>query len=283
MRVALFWGLGILVGLIAVGTAGVLFLTETEAGLRYAERQLERFVSDQIPGAMEIGNLEAIDFAATEATDVVFSAPDGSPVINVEHTRIEWDLRKLLSGSIAFRRASTRGGFVEIQMRPSGRLTIQDVFASEEPQDQSGEPTELDLENMHVEDMAVRLSFTGPVEFVVNEVEGFVRVWRHDTPGTRVRLDRVEGVFDEPFILDDRIELNDLSGQVWAEQEHVLSMGFKLGVRSGHVNVDLDYFDREATPVEIRLNPEPGGGTLLSVATTKIRGWLSDEVGITVE
>jgi len=267
---------------LALGLVGGLWAVNTESGLDWARGELERFVSDRIPGRMSVGELEEIGLFRTKARSVEFFTPDDAAVILADHVDIDWDIVALLRGRVAFRRAEIDGGQVEIAVQSNGRLTIEDAFSS--PSDEgTGEPTKLGLLNMHVRDLRVRLAFGGESQFVMNDVQGVVSVWRRDTPGVRVRLDRVRGSFEEPRLLARRAHIEVLHGDVWARENHVLDMDFVLGVGSGTLEGDLDYYDREDQPVRLSLDAGDGASRKMIATVVEFRSWFLDTLQVDID
>jgi hypothetical protein len=174
---------------------------------------------------------------------------------------------------------------VVIDVQSNGRTTIEDTFSTPPTHRaaEAGEATKLALDNMHTENMTVVLRQSGETRFVVQDVQGFVSVWREGTPGVRVSLGRVRGTFEKPRIFDDRIEVKRMDGDIWGQQRHVLSMEFSTKVGAATIKADLDYYDREEKPIELVLRPEPGPAASLTAVAASIRSSFSERLEVSIE
>jgi hypothetical protein len=278
MSGALRWLGWLALSLVVIVVLGGVFLAWTSPGRDVLAGWVEGLASSRIPGSMKIGKLESIGFLRPVATDVEFFTPEGESVLRVDRAEAHWNLKQLLEGTIGFHKARADGGEVIIAIDDNGRTNMEDAF-KEEREDKA----RLELDNMHFENMTVVLRMSGETRFVVRDIQGFLSVWRRDTPGVRISLDRIRGTFEKPEITGDKIELVNMEGEVWAQEEHVVSMVFKTRIGNGGINAYLDYYKRDQNAVELKLRPEVGSGARLAAAAIEVRSWFSDKLDVTVE
>jgi hypothetical protein len=278
MSGALRWLGWLALSLVVIVVLGGVFLAWTSPGRDVLAGWVEGLASSRIPGSMKIGKLESIGFLRPVATDVEFFTPEGESVLRVDRAEAHWNLKQLFEGTIGFHKARADGGEVIIAIDDNGRTNMEDAF-KEEREDKA----RLELDNMHFENMTVVLRMSGETRFVVRDIQGFLSVWRRDTPGVRISLDRIRGTFEKPEITGDKIELVNMEGEVWAQEEHVVSMVFKTRIGNGGINAYLDYYKRDQNAVELKLRPEVGSGARLAAAAIEVRSWFSDKLDVTVE
>lgn len=257
--------------------AGVAFLTGTPAGRSTSAGWVEDFTNGKIPGTMKIGTLESIGWARPVATNVEFFTPDGARVIYVDRGEVDLSIKDLLAGRVGFDEARADGGEFVIEINPNGGTNVQDAFSKPDGD------AKLELHNMHFEGMRVLLRLDGETPFVIRDLEGFLSVWRRDTPGARITLARVEGTFEKPQLLKNTIELTRMDGEVWAKEDHVVEMEFNVKIGSGGIKAHFDYYKRPENPAQLRLEPEVGSGAILATMGIEVRSWFSDKLDVQFE
>jgi len=226
---------------------------------------------------MKIGKLESVGLAKPVATDVEFFTPAGDRVMYVRRGEVDLSVKDLLGGRVGFDQARADGGEVVIDIREPRGTNVQDAFYKPE-----GE-AKLELHNMHFEGMTVVLQMSGETRFVVSDLRGFMSVWRRDTPGARVSIGQVEGTFEEPEILGNKIELTGLDVQVWAQEYHTVELDLVTKIGKGGIKAHLDYYQRDEDPAELTLEPDVGGGALIAAAATNVRSWFTGKLNVTVD
>ena len=254
------------------------FVIWTASGREVLAGWIADFTSTKIPGSMKIGELESIGFLRPVATDIEFFAPDGERVLRVDRAEVHWNVEQLLRGKIGFYKARADGGEIIIAIEDGGRTNLQDAFKTERQ-----DKIPLELDSMHFQNMTVLLRTSGETRFVVRDIQGFLSVWREDTPGVRVDFGRVRGVFEKPEITGDKIELLHMEGQVWAQQLHVASLELKTRIGKGGIDAHFDYYNREENPAELKLRPDTGSGSRIAATAIEVRSWFSDKLNVTIE
>ncbi|HSN81238.1 MAG TPA: hypothetical protein VLS88_01560 [Polyangiales bacterium] len=280
MRAVLRWLLWVALSIFLLLVLSGALLVWTSPGRGVLAGWVEDLASSQIPGSMKIGKLESIGFIHPVATDVEFFTPGGERVIRVDKAEAQWNLKDLFKGKIGFDTARAEGGEILIEIKEGGRTNMEDAFKSPSPEGE--EKGQLDLNNMHFQGMTVLLRLSGETRFVVRDVQGFLSVWRRDTPGVRVNLGLVRGTFEKPEITGDKIELIDMHGEVWAQERHVVSMEFKTRIGGGGIDASFDYYKREENPAELILRPETGSGARLAAMVIQVRSLFSDKLHVTI-
>ncbi|MGB8332524.1 MAG: hypothetical protein WCE62_20540 [Polyangiales bacterium] len=280
MRAVLRWLLWVALSIFLLLVLSGALLVWTSPGRGVLAGWVEDLASSQIPGSMKIGKLESIGFIHPVATDVEFFTPGGERVIRVATAEAQWNVKDLLAGKMGFDTARADGGEILIEIKEGGRTNMEDAFKSPSPEGE--EKAQLELNNMHFQGMTVLLRLSGETRFVVRDVQGFLNVWRHGTPGVRVNLGQVRGTFEEPEITGDKIELIDMHGEVWAQERHVVSMEFKTRIGGGGIDASFDYYKRDENPAELILRPDTGSGARLAAMVIQVRSLFSDKLHVTI-
>jgi hypothetical protein len=191
--------LWILAGLVVLGGLVVvvaLVSANTASGRRWIADRLEQAVTSQIPGRMEIGEVTGVEWLAVRATDVRFFHKDGREVLHVARAYVEADALEALQQRLTFRRVAADGGSILMTGDPDGRLSLEAAMDKPSPSNEPGDPKRglhYDMRNMHVENFKVKSKIPGFGEIQMNNVTGVVHVWRLNTVGTRVRLQKMSG------------------------------------------------------------------------------------------
>lgn len=277
MRSRFRWIIWVALAIALVVVVGAAVVIWTAPGRDVLAGWIEDFTNTKIPGSMKIGKIESIGFLRPVATNVEFFTPDGERVLQVDRAEVHWNIEQLLRGKIGFHKARADGGEIVIAIEDGGRTNLQDAFKKERE-----EKVPLELNSMHFENMTVLLRLSGETRFVVRDVQGFLSVWRQDTPGVRVDFGRVRGVFEKPEITGDKIELLHMEGQVWAQEQHVASLDLKTRIGKGGINAHFDYHNREQHPAELELRPDTGSGARIAAMAIEVRSWFSDELDVTI-
>lgn len=271
------WAVGIIVAFTLV-VAGALVWTQS--GRDVLARWVENLASAQIPGRLQIGRLESVGWANPVATEVAVLTPAGERVLYVDRAEVNLGLWALITGTLVFAEGRADGGRVVIEVLPDGTTTVEEALkVVPMPDDRMG----IELHNMHFERIGLVLRMSGEDRFVLRDLRGFISVWRRDTPGVRVTMGRVQGVFEKPTITGDTIELRRLDGEVWAQEEHVVSIDLETRIGKGKIDATLDYYDRKENAAVLTLRPERGSGSKLAAAAIEVRSWFSDRMDVTIE
>ena len=243
--------------------------------------QVADFASERFPGSMTIGELESVGFLEPVVRDVAFFTPEGDRVMYVERVRVELSLEDLMAGRVGFSKARVDGGEVVIEIQPNGKTTLEDALKP--PEEEGGHKVGLELHNMHFEGMTAIVRLDGEERFVVKHLQGFISVWRRDTPGVRVTLGKVQGEFEKPTLFGNQLALEELKGEVWAQEDHVVSMNLRTSLGSGTIEADLDYHKRPKEVARLKLRSSRGSGANLVTMGTEVRSWFSDKIEVQVE
>ncbi len=260
------------------------WLTSSDSGKRWVADRLEKAVSKAIPGSLEIGRLLELG-PPVVAQDVRFIHPDGRVVLHAKHASIVPDVTQAFQGRLAFESADVEGGKIVLSPDPDGRVAFE--AAVDEPP-KPGEPNDphgglhYALQSMHVEKFDVELDLGGPAKIKLHDVEGFVGVRRIESPGIRVRLEKISGRL-EPEILGARTLLTQVNATIKGKEEHVAEASALVKIETGELKIKLDYFDREKTPVVIVVERAKGEGDLAARAMDFADGLFGDTLEVKME
>jgi hypothetical protein len=251
----------IVIAVLAVLSFGAsLLLTSTVGGRRWVAGKLETFVSDNIPGRLEIG--EIVDLGPPfVAKDVRFFHPDGRLVLHCKDAEIVLDVMEALSGRLAFERAAVDGGSILLAMEKDGRVALEAALSeASKPGDPPSNPDSglhYWLRSMHVQNFVLRFK-GGPASYTLHDVEGFVGVRRIDTSGTYVFLEKISAKRVEPGLLGAKTSLKQVDGWVHGMEKHVLHLDAALGIGEGSLDAIVNFYDRDKTPVEVTVKQSEG-------------------------
>ena len=274
---ALFWTLIALLATAAALTLALSIYMRTDAGRRSAAAQIEKVVTDNIPGQLRIGSVQHVGFDRVVARDVRFYHPSGKVVLLAKHAEVVPDLAMALSGKLGFERAAVDGGFIELAIDPDGRLSLEAALdAPSEP----GVPDDPNgglhywLRSMHTQHLTTVFALSKAMTYRVYDTTGFVGVRRIDTPGVQVTLEKISGRV-EPELAGVKVKLAQVEGWARGKELHIAHFDAQLGVGSGELRSLVDYFDRKQAPLKLKIQHSDGiEGTLMS-ALLRVSGLLS--------
>jgi hypothetical protein len=279
-RVALVIGAFVLL-VVAVLAAAMLYVSATDGGRRVLADRIEDAVSRSIPGSMRIGVLESVGTRALVVRDLRFSKTDGEPVLIVARAQIDADVTDLLRGKIAFEQARVHGGHLIIAIEPHGRTGLEAAFSETGPA--SGEPAELQMRSIHVQDLTLTVRPSRDDTFRMRGVEGFVAIAQHGPPGVRVRLDRISGTLEKPKFLGATAEILSADGLILGGVERVIDLKLRAELDEDRVDVHLVYYNRERPPkVELELDPKEGILPHIAAFAAQAQTMFTDDVDVRV-
>lgn len=232
----------------------------TYAGRRLAKYGLERLVSDNIPGAMQITSLDEFSLSRVVAREVRFYHTDGRCLILAKHAVVIPDWGLAMKGMLGFKSADIDGGYFVLSMDPNDKISVENTMNGPTPPGKPNDPyggVFYELRAMHVQHLTVYLKLSKQFEYRIEDVEGFVGVNRVDTPGVQVVLNSMNGRI-EPEIAGSKVSLRDVSGWIHGKAKEVIRMQAKLGVGSGILDTHVGYWDREKDKLTIRVDKSKG-------------------------
>lgn len=231
------------------------------AGRRLVKYGLERLVSDNIPGAMQITSLDEFSLKRVVAREVRFYHADGRLLILAKHAIVVPDWGLAMKGMIGFEKADVDGGFVVLSMDPNGKLSLENTMNKPTSPGEHSDPyggVFYELRAMHVQHLTVFLKLAKQFDqYKVEDVEGFVGVNRVDTPGVQIVVNDLNGRID-PEVAGAKVTLRDVSGWIHGEAKEVMRFDAKLGVGSGILNTHVGFWDREKDKLTIRIDKTKG-------------------------
>jgi hypothetical protein len=225
-----------------------------------AKYGLERVVSDNIPGVMQITALDEFSLGRVVAREVRFYHTDGRLLILAKHAVVVPDWSLAMKGMIGFERAEADGGFVVLSMDPNDKISLENTMNGPTPPGKPNDPyggVFYELRAIHVQHLTVYLKLAKEFDYRIEDVEGFVAVNRVDTPGVQVVLNNLNGRV-EPEIAGSKVTLRNISGWILGKAKEVIRMDAKLGVGSGILNTHVGYWDREKDKLTIRVDKSKG-------------------------
>jgi hypothetical protein len=244
----------------AVLTAALWLFVRSDRGRRFAGTQIEKAVSNNIPGSLRIGSIEQFGPDLVVATDVRFYHPNGKVVLLAKHAEVVPDISMALQGRLGFERAAVDGGFIVLSTDADGRLSME---AAMDAPSKPGEPHDpygglhYALRSMHVQHFSTVFPMPKAQTYKLQNTTGFVGVRRIESSGTQVTFDQIAGQV-EPDVAGADIRLSSVDGWVHGKEKHVAHFDVDMGVSSGKLVGTLDYFDRPKAPLKIKVHKTKG-------------------------
>lgn len=259
-------------------------LLHTEWGRERVRDSVERRVTDEIPGTLQLGAVRAIDLlgelgiATVAVESVSFREPHGAEVIVVDDATLAVDLAALLRGHLAFRRGTITGGMVLVHVR-NGVSTLERTF--DHPDSEGTQPgMTIDLASLRVDDLRVVIQPDPNTEVVVDDVEGFVRIRRtDDTPGIVVELERIEGTVDQPSFLGEHARLTSVDGEIRGREAKVVDLRYVAHFLGGTLTGTFAFVPNTDKTVRIVLDADGVRASIVALAAN-LRTELGGKVDI---
>lgn len=180
------WGLSSLLGLLVLVVTSLLLWIDTSAGRGFAARRAEEMVGERITGSMRIGSIDRIAHDVILARDVRFYSPSGAEVIVAQEVELDLRLLDAVGGRIATEYGIVRGGTVFLEPDSNGELGIDRAFRVP-PDSEAGGGGTIDLANLHVSAVEIKVRSGGMPSTRVTRVSGVTRLWT-PMPGAQARL-----------------------------------------------------------------------------------------------
>jgi hypothetical protein len=238
--------LAVVVFLVVLGVlvAGSLELwLRTPWGRDFLESRLERVLSHEIRGLMRVGAIDRYSLGTVEVRDLHFLDPRGEPVIQIPRAELGIDVGSLLSRKVRLQGARARHAVITIAPGHGGKsTTIEEAFASGRPASDGGGPrVDIDTGTIRVEASSLVIAMGHP-RFVIENLEGFVRVSRSGNRQARVRLDRVDGAWALPNLrlLDEEHPFHG-SGRIDGNRDPVIDLRLRACFTRGEVPARIQY------------------------------------------
>jgi hypothetical protein len=242
-----------------VGAA--LVTANTASGRRWIADRLEQAIDAQIPGRMEIGEITDVEWLAVRATDVRIFHKDGREVLHVERAYVEGDALEALQQRLTFRRVAANGGSILMTGDPDGRLSLEAAMAKPSAPNEPGDPERglhYDMRNMHVEHFKVKSKLPGFGEIQMSNVSGVVHVWRLNTVGTRVRLQKMAGQLTQE-VAGTKVAMDRMEAIITGAEAKVADVQVRLILdKSDKVTLRLQYAPKGSQKVKLQVLDKAG-------------------------
>lgn len=143
--------------------AGLLVLTQTQAGRGVLLGQIEAAFDRQFEGSLELGPLRGGYFSLLEAEGAVLRDPRGEPVLTAEAVAFRPGWRALLRGDVVLRHVTLTRPDLRLVWQEDGSTNLADALRPRRPtSDQPADAPLLDLAGVRVIDGAVTTASTAP-------------------------------------------------------------------------------------------------------------------------
>jgi hypothetical protein len=250
-----------LLALAAVLACAALLMAYTASGRRFVADRLEKVVTAEIPGRMEIGEITQLSWLWLRAKDIRFFHPDGRVVLHVENAVVEPDLLDALRARLSFHRVAAEGGSLLMKADPDGRLALEAAMDSPSRPGMPKDPKRglhYDMRNMHVEKFKLRFPMPGFENLQVSNVRGVVHVWRLDTVGTRVRLTDISGSV-APEVAGAKLAIKDLDALITGAEAVVAQGKVRLAIdRDSVLSIQVRYAPKHKEKLQVNVLDKEG-------------------------
>ncbi|MDB4974368.1 MAG: hypothetical protein JWN48_2709 [Myxococcaceae bacterium] len=272
--------LGLLVALVSGAFATLLW---TEWGHARVCTWLNRAVSDQIAGTLEVGSIEALSLGQLTARGVKLVPPTGLPAIEAERAVIDFSLRKLWAGQLGWSRADISKCLVRVSDDPQHKTNMEKLFAKpkeakDSPDSKSSksskddEGSALDLQSMVTSDCTLFIK-AGDTELRLNNLFGIMRVHVLANGDTELRFDRYRGTIDKGLPTGE-LKFHDVAGEVTTAGKRLLRFDGAGRTHGAPVDFSLEIKTEPKKLVKIDARfPEPSPGsfsTLIASLWSKV-------------
>jgi hypothetical protein len=249
-----------LVALIVVSLAFLVLVTYhalffTDWGRARVRERINRSVSSQMQGRLEIERIAAIDLPYVDARGVRIIAPDGVAAIEVERAEIAFDFAAFLSGDFAWRRADIRNGLVRVTEDEHGRVNMDETFKAPQraQREQAGKQQEggaMDMRTMVTSNMRLLIGGGSLPTLRLVDIYGIMRIQVAPDGKTQIRFDDYRGHFVEG-LPNGKLKFQHVKGHVQTGHERLLRFAGDGRFQGQQVAFDLDIFTKPERSVKI--------------------------------
>ena len=276
--------------MVIVASAGVAFAMwlPSEGGRRFVASRLEQIISDQLPGSLRVGSIDALTPQGVRARDLVFTDPEGETVISVSRVEMAIDYAALAQGTFHSTRSFASGGVVMLTTDAEGQLRIDRAF--EGPAGGPG-PTGRDivaLENLVARDVDVQIRISDAPRAHVHASRAVLQIRAPEGGSALLSADgiRASARIEAPAPIELRIARGTLRLDGDARERARLVLPAHVGDAEVDVRVDITSDASESMSVAVTLRPHGIGaffGALPTIGQTLIAEVGSDAFDVTVE
>lgn len=244
-----------LLSFVVVAALAALLLLHTSWGKARLCARLNRAISKQMAGNLQIGSIEEIDLPIVKGRDIKITPPHGKPAIDVAQADIELDLATLLLGDFAWKRADVRSGTVRVLENARGKTNMEETFAappsdSQKRRDADGGDGQLDLRTMVTSDMLLLIGGGDLPSLRLEKLHGIMRVQVDAQGETELRFDEYRGTFAKG-LPNGVLQFRDVKGHVSTGKKRLLHFEGKGVFMREEVEFKLDIFNEPKTRVVI--------------------------------
>lgn len=257
----LLWILGGFVVVSVLVIIAAVVTANTDSGRRWIADRIEQAVTSQIPGRLEIGEVTEVDWLAVHAKDVRFFHKDGREVLRVDKAYVEGDALEALQQRLTFRRVAADGGSILMTGDPDGRLSLEAAMDKPSDPNQPGDPKRglhYDMRNMHVENFKVKSKVPAFGEIQLANVSGVIHVWRLNTVGTRVRLQKMSGQLSQE-VAGSKVALDRMDAIITGAEAKVADVQARLVLdKTDKLTLRLQYAPKGSQKLKLQVLDKDG-------------------------
>lgn len=230
-----------------------IWLSQTAHGRAWVSERLTQALSGEIPGSVRADSLDSLGLTQLSVRGLRFEAETGETVLRVDRARLHYAVLPLLRGAIRITQVEVQGGELVIEELENGDVPLEYTFAPRAGRaNRAGEAADLSIRNVVASDLTVVLKLQGLDPLTIEDVHALARVELQPSGYSEVRFERAGGHLPESPI-GSHARVSEVSGHVRGKAIHVLSLDADIALRDDAFQLHLDYYNRDETPVEIRV------------------------------
>lgn len=243
----------------ALAGGAIAVLLWTAWGRAHVCSLLNRAVTAQIAGRLQVERIDALSLTQVTASGIKIFPPTGEAAIEAEHAVIDFSPRKLWAGEFGWSRADISHCLVRVTEDKNQHVNMEDTFAKRKSpgQDSQHETPEsdsssdlLDLQSMVTSDCTLLIGGHELPSLKMTKLAGIMRVHVLGNGDTELRFDRYKGTFVKG-LPTGVLEFHDVFGEVVTAGKRLLRFSGLGRTRGEKVAFELDIATKPEQQVKI--------------------------------
>ena len=237
----------------------------TRMGADAVEDAVNHLANDALPGTLHIDSVDRLELSKAWVSGFKAIDLDDVTVIEVSKGIVAFDWSALLfESTIRLRDLQGYDGSVVLRDGRHSKVSISDVFSSEDSDNPTPNKYDLDLGWIYAEDVTLDVRMSDrPLVFGVNRAS--VEVKRFGQDPVQINLRRVAASMHKPSFLGIDISLRNIGGRIRPKTQEVMRIGGGACVGDHGVQVRVIYKPGPPKVARIIIDYEDGVGFLASL------------------
>lgn len=248
------------IALLGVATAAsVAVLLWTDWGRARVCALLNRAVTSQIAGRLQVEHIDALSLTQVTASGIAIFPPQGEAAIEAEHAVIDFSPWGLLKGEYGWSRADISHCLVRVSEDKDHHINMEETFkgrqsapdgAAPAPPEHEDRRDRLDLQSMVTSHCTLLIRGPGLPSLKLTKLAGIMRVHVLGNGDTELRFDRYKGTISEG-LPTGVLAFHDVVGEVVTAGKRLLRFDGLGRTGGSDVAFELDIFTEPEKRVEI--------------------------------